>query len=56
MEKTVSLHSFLAVQKIVSAWVGEWGGGDAFGASYSSRNKFLLVVRHTLTMPFKKCL
>ena len=42
--KKVSLHCFLADQKIVILWEKK-----SFGASYSTSNKLLLVARHIMT-------
>ena len=53
--KKVSLRRFLADQKIASPW-GGGGGGKRFGASYSTSNMLLLVVRHVLTTGLQKCL
>ena len=50
--KKVSLHRFLADQKIASSW----GGKMRFGASYSTSNKLLLVDRHILTTGLEKYL
>ena len=43
-KKKVSLRRISADQKIASVW-----GKKCLVASYSTSNKFLLVVRHTLT-------
>ena len=49
--KKVSLRRFLTDQKIASSWKKM-----RFGASYSTSNKLLLVVRHILTTGLQKCL
>ena len=51
----VSLRRFLADKKIASSW-GGGGGGMRFGASYSTRNKLLLVAGHILTTSLQTCL
>ena len=47
----MSLHHFLADQKIASSWIF-----FNLGASYSTSNKLLLVARHILTMGLQKCI